>query len=118
MILRISLLIVVAAITYLSITPTDTITIGNDKLSHVIAYFILMLNLGLIYYSEKKTFILATVLAFLYSVLMECLQYFVPGRYMSLYDGIANLAGISLGVIAIIYFYRPITKMLEKTKII
>lgn len=118
MILRIILMIVVGSITYLSISPTDTITIGNDKLSHIIAYLFLMINVGLIYFPVRKHFFIATILAFLYSILMECLQYYVPGRYMSFYDGLANLSGILLGVIATIYFYRPITKMLEKTKII
>lgn len=118
MILRIILLIVVAAITYLSITPSDTITIGNDKISHIIAYLLLMINVGLIYFSVRKHFIIATILAFLYSVLMECLQYYVPGRFVSFYDGLANLAGILLGIIVTIYFYGPITALLKKTKII
>ena len=118
MTLRITLLILVALITYLSITPTDTITIGNDKISHIIAYSILMLNIGLIYFPVKKNFIIASVLALLYSVLMECIQYYVPGRYMSLYDGLANLGGILLGIVVLVFFYGPITKILEKTKII
>jgi VanZ family protein len=77
-----------------------------------------MINVGLIYFSVRKHFIIATILAFSYSILMEGIQYYVPGRYMSFYDVLANLSGILLGVIVTICFCRPITKMLEKIKII
>jgi VanZ family protein len=110
--------ILVTAITYLSITPTDTITLGNDKISHIIAYLLLMINVGLIYFSVSKHFIIATISVFLYSVLMECVQYYVPGRFMSFYDGLANVAGILLGIIVTIYFHGPIKGLLKKTKII
>ncbi len=104
MILRMTLITVVAGIAYLSLTPTETITIGNDKISHFIAYGALSFNVGLLTYS-RKWFLPALLCCVIYGGLIEVGQYYVPGRFMSGYDILANTAGVVLGGVlsAILY---------------
>ncbi len=46
--LKVSLLIITLGILYLSLTPTEFLTFGNEKISHFIPYSCLILNIGLI----------------------------------------------------------------------
>lgn len=94
MILRISLILLALSIAYLSLSPTSTITISSDKINHFIAYFVLMTNAGLISVSKGKPLFLAAGLVIFYGGLMEACQYFVPGRFTSFYDFLANLGGV------------------------
>lgn len=118
MILRISLAIVLLGIAYLSLTPSETIVVGNDKISHFIAYAVLMFNAGLITYKSQRKFIIAIVLCFIYGALIEVGQHFVPGRYMSGYDMIANTSGVGIGTILTVLLYKPVIKVLQSTRII
>ena len=113
MILRITLVALLLTIAYLSLTPTETITIGNDKISHFIAYSVLMLNAGLISYGHKTSFVRAFVLVTLYGAGMEFGQYFVPGRVMSGYDMLANISGVIAGTVVSILFHDRITRVLR-----
>lgn len=113
MFLRITLVVIVIGICYLSLTLTDTITIGNDKISHFIAYSILMLNVGLITYSKKRAFVSGIVLCILFGGMIEIIQHFVPGRFMSFLDIIANTTGVILGVIVTILLFKKIHALLK-----
>lgn len=118
MIIRISLVVVLLGIAYLSLTPSETIVVGNDKISHFIAYAVLMFNAGLITYTSKRKFITAIVLCLAYGALIEVGQYFVPGRFMSGYDMIANASGVGIGTVLTVALYKPVIKILQSTRII
>jgi len=96
--IKISLICVIIGIGYLSLFPRQTNEVNlpiNDKIGHGIAYCILIINAGLIV--KKKLWIKLGISAFLYSLLLEGLQYFVPGRSSEIYDLIANSIGIIVG---------------------
>ncbi|MDX2360619.1 MAG: VanZ family protein [Crocinitomicaceae bacterium] len=118
MLLRVSLILIIIGIAYLSLTPTDTITIGNDKISHFIAYGALMTNIGMITYEKRYRFLWGIILALLYGALIEVGQHFVPGRFMSGMDMLANAGGVILGALITIFAYKPVRKLLSKTRII
>ena len=118
MILRISLVAIVLGIAYLSLTPLESITIGNDKISHFIAYGVLMSNVGLLTYHKTKSFLVGITLSLAYGALIEVAQYFVPGRFMSGYDMLANAGGVGFGVLVTLLFYKPVRKLLKSTGII
>ena len=111
---RISLVLIIIGICYLSLTPTETIIVGNDKISHFIAYSILMTNIGLLTYEYKLQFKLGVIGAVLFGIVIEVIQHFVPGRYMSFYDVLANSAGVLIGVIFIILFYHRLNKFFKR----
>lgn len=94
---RISLVVILVAIAYLSLTPSTTVSVGNDKVGHFIAYGALMFNLGLLTIDQKRKFLLAILAALCYGALMEWGQSFVPNRSVSLYDMFANAGGVALG---------------------
>jgi VanZ family protein len=76
----------------------------NDKANHVIAYFTLSFLYDISFASglfPKGCFYL-----FLYGVLMEIIQYFIPGREFSFLDMGANGAGIVLFVLMSRIFRR------------
>lgn len=91
-------------------TPTETLTVGNDKISHFIAYAVLMINCGIIYYSNLRVLLFAGILSVAYGMLMEIGQYFVPGRFMSIYDIFANTLGVIIGFILILVLRKTLKK--------
>ena len=113
MILKISLIAIILGIAWLSLTPTDTITIGNDKISHFIAYGTLMFNVGLLSYENRNRFVLGILLSLIYGALIEVAQHFVPGRFMSGYDMLANAGGVATGTILTVVLYKPVRKLLK-----
>ena len=114
MFLRITLVIIIIGICYLSITPSESLTIiGNDKISHFIAYSALMFNVGLLTYLNKPRFIRGVVLSILYGGIIEIIQHFVPGRSMSFLDIVANTAGVMLGVFLTMLLYKKIHALLK-----
>lgn len=118
MIVRISFIILLIAIAYLSLTPTDTLTIGNDKISHFIAYSTLMLNAGVLTYGHKNRFIIAIIFCLLYGAIMEIGQDYVPGRFMSIHDMYANGLGVVIGAVLSFFFARGIRHLLQKMRLI
>ena len=116
--LRVTLFIIILAIAYLSLTPKYTITIGNDKISHFIAYGTLTINAGLLTIKNPKSFRSAIALCIVYGGLIEVGQYYVPGRFMSFYDIVANTAGVAIGTVVVLLFHKPILRILKRTKII
>ena len=118
MILRFTLLTIIIGIAYLSITPTDTLIVGNDKISHFIAYSVLMTNVGLLTYLNKKRFLAGALLSIAYGAIIEVIQHYVPGRFMSGYDILANTTGVLLGVIITFLFHSKMTLILRYFRII
>lgn len=117
-VLKITLTLIIIGILYLSLTPTETLTVGNDKISHFIAYSCLMLNVGIIVYPNKRKIFIGFLFTILLGIIIEVLQHFIPGRFMSLGDVIANTIGVFLGTILILLFGQSIRKFLQNTRII
>ena len=118
MFLKVSLTIIVIGILYLSLTPTETLTVGNDKISHFIAYSCLMLNIGLIQLPSIKKLRTGIIAALCLGCLVEVMQHFVPGRFMSFGDVIANTIGVGIGCLLALLFYKQIQRCLRKLKLI
>lgn len=72
---------------------------GNDKVGHFLAYTLFSLNVAVLF-KARKTQIIALILVFLYSMLIEFIQGFIPGREPSGLDLIANASGIMIGFVA------------------
>lgn len=116
--MKISLVAIVLGIAYLSLTPLESITIGNDKISHFIAYGVLMSNVGILTYHKAQLFLAGVLLSLAYGALIEVAQHFVPGRFMSGYDMLANAGGVGFGILVTLLFYKPLSKLLKSTGII
>lgn len=83
---------------FMSLKPwsIDTGIEVNDKLGHALAYFALTFNCSLVFGSAKHLRIVLYL--FLFGILIELLQGWIPGRERSGYDLLANLTGIMLGM--------------------
>lgn len=108
--LRVTLVILLLAIAYFSLTPKYSISVGNDKVGHLIAYTVLMSNAGLLSKQFGRGFGLPIMLTLLYGVLMEFGQHFVPGRDFSFLDILANSAGVAIGSLLSFLLFRMLSK--------
>ena len=95
--LTISFIGVFLGITLLSLLPPKSaVPVGEyDKISHLFAYMCLALNAFLLI-NSKKHFIVVVVLIF-YGILIELLQAYIPGRFPSFWDSLANSIGVFTG---------------------
>ncbi len=90
-----------AVVIYLSISPAPPITdIGNDKIGHLTAYCVLM-GLWALAWGDFRKGIYGLMGLILLGMGLEFIQAFVPGRSFSLFDIMANIAGITLSVIIV-----------------
>ncbi len=82
----------------LSVLPPDSIpaTGLSDEFAHLAAYAVLALAGGIAFRGAPSLFLLAVGLLALGGGL-ELVQAFIPGRYASGYDILANAIGIALG---------------------
>jgi VanZ family protein len=89
---------VVTGIGVLSLIPPESgVELGDhDKWNHFIAYSILALNWTFLK-TNQKVFWLGLGACFIYGLLLEFLQGFIPGRESSLMDVLANTGGIVIG---------------------
>lgn len=96
-----SAVILFSVITILSLLPPESgVELPEyDKVGHFLAYTLFSWNVALLF-KERKTQIIALILVFLYSMLIEFIQGFIPGREPSGLDLIANASGIMIGFIA------------------
>ena len=106
-VLKITFITLLIGIAVLSlIPPSSGIELGPyDKVNHLMAYFILSLNLGMLSLSIKK-WIIGALMCVLYGVLIEFFQGFVPGRDPSVYDAVVNSLGIGLGMLSVVLFQQ------------
>lgn len=80
-------------------TSLDWVSSLHDMLKHAFVFTVLSATLFSFYYAvrgEIPAFVVFGVLA--YSVVIEGLQFFVPGRTCDPLDAIANVAGFVLGL--------------------
>lgn len=115
-VLRLSLVAIILGIAYLSLTPSTSVSVGNDKLGHFIAYSSLMFNLGLLTLAKRNQLIISVIAALLFGALMEFGQSFVPGRTVSMYDMLANAIGVALGLILTLSIGPRILKIFNLSK--
>ena len=74
------------------------------KLAHFTAYLILgilVYNLLLCYFKNKKSLILTLVICLLYAISDEIHQLFVPGRAGQIKDVLIDFSGATLGVLSV-----------------
>ncbi|MGB1192011.1 MAG: VanZ family protein [Pseudomonadales bacterium] len=69
-----------------------------DKFLHFIAYFVLA-GLAFLYARHFKSFLNWCFALLVYGGVIEYLQSFMPGRYMSFADFIANAGGIAVMIL-------------------
>lgn len=117
--LLLSAFIVFVGITVLSLLPpkSGVELPTNDKVGHFIAYGTFAMNVCLLFNRWKKELLFSLIGIVLYGVLIEFLQGFVR-RETSVYDFLANTAGVAIGVTIITLFRRPITTFLAKINVI
>jgi VanZ family protein len=117
--LLISVIIVLIAITVLSLLPprSGMELPTNDKVGHFLAYGTLSMNICLLFNRWKNELLLSLLGIVLYGVLIEFLQGFVR-RETSFYDFLANTSGVAIGATIIALFRRPLTVFLAKINVI
>jgi VanZ family protein len=69
----------------------------SDKLAHLGGYAVLSLLGALSFYGNPRRMVQVGVACFLMGALLEAAQSQIPGRYASLGDAAANLAGAAIG---------------------
>jgi hypothetical protein len=95
-ILRLAFFLWLMLITILSVIPSsDKFEMVSDKLIHFVAYFITTSLLYFAFKPERVSFLfLYGFLVFLYSTVIEIVQFFLPYRNFSIGDIIVNISGI------------------------
>ncbi|MGC9394649.1 MAG: VanZ family protein [Anaerolineae bacterium] len=89
----------VLVVIFVSLLPSKGISLWNiDKMGHFLAYAGMAI-LALMTFNSETTRILALLSAIALGAALEWAQSFVPGRDMSLIDGIANTLGILSGTL-------------------
>ncbi len=90
-------LIAFIAITYLAIMPSNVPVVdeANDKFKHILAFAVLAWGLSR-YWSWPRLKVTGALLA--YGIGIEVVQAFVPGRYSSGLDVLADCVGIAVGI--------------------
>ncbi|MFQ5685148.1 MAG: VanZ family protein [Candidatus Scalindua sp.] len=89
----------VLLIAYFSLIPIEhEIFKGiGDKWSHFIAYLILFIIAKKVH--TNYNYLTCAIACFIYSFIIECIQFFVPNRYFEGLDLLANSSGIFLGMV-------------------
>jgi len=108
--LQIAFFICLLSIEYLATTSISIQVIENswDKANHFIAFFVLYV---LLYAGFKIFTTLGKVsLLIVFALQIEIVQYFIPNRYFSLLDIIADIIGI-VSAIVVISFYNKYIKV-------
>ncbi|MFK5892627.1 MAG: VanZ family protein [Pseudomonadota bacterium] len=89
----ISLLVIISYLAFTPTLPDDSLNTGFDKLNHFLAFFLLAIFFDLSF-PDKAHMSFIFLPLFIYAVLIECVQYFLPFRSFSLLDITADLAAV------------------------
>ncbi|MFH0710377.1 MAG: VanZ family protein [Pseudomonadota bacterium] len=88
-----------SVIEYLALTPQHIEAMDGmwDKQNHFVAFFVLFILISFAYnhFSEVKKIALLLLVGFQ----IEVTQYFIPGRFFSTLDIVADSIGILIGVV-------------------
>jgi VanZ family protein len=109
---RWSVLVLFVVINYLAFTTAGTPVVDgwNDKFKHILAFA--SLAFGLVYF-WRLSHLQALVLLLCYGVLIEVVQSFIPGRYPSVLDVLADSLGIALGIAGALMVERQLGRPLK-----
>jgi len=105
---QISFFICLISIEYLATTTISISVVENtwDKANHFIAFFVLYI---LLYRGFKIFTTLANISILMFFALqIEVLQYFIPNRYFSLLDIVADGVGMLIAIVVIAFCNRYI----------
>jgi len=95
------ILIYALSVGYASLSPASGISVGDwDKLAHFLTYGLFAV-LAYWVVKDSKARLLVCIAIVIYSGLIEVGQSFVPGRFMSGYDFLANTLGVIIGAITV-----------------
>ena len=115
--LRVILVLYLLGIILVSLAPGNFVPNGSqlhlDKVGHFLAYTGLGFLLGLTVKTRNGRFV-ATFCAIGMGFLLEGGQFFVPGRDMSLADGLVNTSGILLGLLLYRKWGQPVSVWLDR----
>ena len=109
---QISFILCIIAIEYLATTTISIPIVENswDKLNHLFAFFILYILLN---YGYKIFTLLGKIgILLIFAIQIEIVQAFIPNRYFSLLDIVADIVGIFIGIYAI-YIYNKLKKIIK-----
>ncbi len=99
-------LIIFIVTTYLVVAKLNIITLDvwleswNDKLKHILAFT--LLAFGLTHYWRIRWYFTLVILL-MYGIGIEVVQYFIPNRTTSMWDILADILGIFLGILGYIF---------------
>lgn len=95
---RLATVFMFMGITYLALTTVETPVVDgwNDKFKHVLAFVVLSFNL-IYLWGLNWVKVLFALLG--YGGAIELVQFFIPGRFASGYDLLADVSGIGLGLL-------------------
>ena len=115
--LKVSFWLLVLVVVFLSLKPESSVQLieVNDKIGHALAYSALMANALLAFPSKDKKHL--GILLLLMGSLIEILQGFIPGRFSSFYDLLANSLGIMIGWLFVLIFGKTILNLFNKIKL-
>lgn len=88
--------------------PSDVAAFYNDLVAHALGYIVLMC-VAAFAFPDKKVWLKVALACFVYSLLIECIQYFLPYRFLSLLDMMANGAGVCVGY-CLAYLLWPVMR--------
>ncbi|MHA1990555.1 MAG: VanZ family protein [Candidatus Hodarchaeales archaeon] len=107
-------LILVISVTEFRDIPREDELLNNDKFLHVLAFFFLSLTTQIAQWNFEtikksynyklnenllNNYSIVLIITFLYGILIEVIQNFLPNRNFDLNDIIANFLGILIGLI-------------------
>lgn len=113
---RLLLILYVIGIILVSLVPGEIVPVSSarhmDKVGHFIAYTGFGFLIGLTFESRNGRF-LAVLCAITLGFLLEGGQSFVPGREMSLADGLVNTCGVLTGILLFYWQGRAVENWLS-----
>ena len=102
---KLAFIVCIIAIEYLATTTLSIPVVEQswDKANHFVAFFTLYV---LLHYGYSNLNIKTKILyLLLFAIQIEIVQYFIPNRYFSLLDVVADSIGIIIGI-GVVYFIK------------
>ncbi len=107
-ILSLSYAIIIFILSSIPQPPSYVEETGFDKIQHIIEYSILgFFVLGsFANRNNVKIILLVIIICSIYGITDEIHQFFVPGRYFSILDMVANSVGVFIGILILRYYKK------------
>ena len=109
---KLLLILSIIIVLFISLMPVNGNMLGNigDKIVHALIYMFLGISIINVY-GEKNITIKLLLIAALMGLIIEIIQYYIPGRNTSIYDGISNITGLVISS-----FFQSVKKMILENK--